>query len=78
MKDQSPNLCANRDILKVFTESIPIRATDLNNLPLKESIYMLTEAIRGFDDCYSKVGAFEVTEDMIGLNKNGHVKVWLN
>ena len=39
---------------------------------------MLSECLRGFDDCYAKVGGFEVTQQMIGLNNRGHVKVWLN
>jgi len=58
LKDTSPNLCGNRDILKVMIESMPVRATDLHNLTLQESLYLLSECLRGFDDCYSKVGLF--------------------
>lgn len=71
-------MCGNRDILKVMIESIPIRATQLHNLSLPESLYLLSECLRGFDDCYSKVGLFEITEPMIGLNNSGHVKIWLS
>ena len=78
MRDDKPNLCGNRDCLKVLTESIPIRANDINNLSFKEGLYMLSECLRGFDDCYAKVGGFDINEQMIGLNNRGHVKVWLN
>ena len=78
LKDTSPNLCGNRDMLKVMVESIPLRASDLHNLSFEESLYMLSESIRGFDDCYSKVGSFDIVEQMIGINKKGYVKVWLN
>ena len=42
MRDDKPNLCGNRDCLKVLTESIPIRANDINNLSFKEGLYMLS------------------------------------
>ena len=71
-------MCGDRDCLKVMTESIPIRGPDIRPLSSKEGMYMLSECLRGYNDCYNKVGAFEVNDRMMGLNKNGHVKVWLN
>jgi hypothetical protein len=56
IKDTAPNLCGNRNVLKVMVESIPWRLADLPKLSLRECIYMLSEAIRGYDDCHSKVG----------------------
>ena len=78
LRETSPHLCGHRDILQVMTEHIPVRVHQLRQLSLPESVYLLSESIRGFDDCHSKVGHFLITDQMIGLNKNGHVRVWLN
>jgi hypothetical protein len=47
-------------------------------VPQREALYLLSEAFRGYDDLYSKVGEFEVTDRMVGLNPQGQVRVWLN
>ena len=39
---------------------------------------MYSQAFRGFDLITRQVGPFNVTEDMIGINKSGVVKVWIN
>lgn len=64
--------------MNVFYERIPVRLRQLSPLNLPDSLYILSEAIRGFKDCYEKVGLFSITEDMIGFNSEGFVKVWLN
>jgi hypothetical protein len=38
----------------------------------------LSESLRGFKDCYSKIGAFPITDRMLGVNNQGHLKVWFN
>jgi hypothetical protein len=45
---------------------------------LPEALYFLSEAYRGFKDCYEKVGLFEVSDSMIGVNPEGEARVWLN
>jgi hypothetical protein len=37
-------------------------------LSFPEALYFLSEALRGFRDCFEKVGLFDITEDMIGVN----------
>jgi hypothetical protein len=78
LRDKSPHLCGNRDVLKVMVEHIPLRGSSLNGLTFVEGIYVLSEVIRGYEDCYSKVGYFQVNDQMFGLNKAGNLKVWLN
>lgn len=41
-------------------------------------MYVLSEAIVGFKELYSKVGPFEITDRMIGFTPHGFVKVWMN
>lgn len=64
--------------MKVVSERIPKRYSELPQLTFKESLYALSESLRGYKDCYSKVGSFDISERMIGINSNGNVKVWLN
>jgi hypothetical protein len=78
IKDTSPNLCGNRDVLKVMVERIPIKGHQLKRLSFPEGVYMLSESLRGYEDCYSKVGTFSISDQMMGLNPSGQVKVWLN
>jgi hypothetical protein len=47
-------------------------------LSFEQALYVLSEAIRGFDDCFGRIGQFEISSRMIALNSRGMVKVWLN
>ena len=47
-------------------------------MTFSQAIYILSESLRGFKECYDKIGPFELNDRMIGLNKEGSVKVWLN
>lgn len=76
--DSQRQLCGNEQTYKVVTERIPRRLSDLPVVPQREALYLLSEALRGYDDLYSKVGEFEVTDRMVGLNPQGQVRVWLN
>jgi hypothetical protein len=62
----------------VLTERIPLRLNELPQVTFQESVYVLTESLRGYKDCYNKLGPFEVTSEMIGINNDGEIKVWVN
>lgn len=64
--------------MRVLTERIPLRLNQLPQLTFEESLYALSEAFRGYKDCYNKLGPFEITDEMIGINNDGEVKVWVN
>jgi len=57
---------------------MPKRLRDLSFFTFSQAVYVLSESLRGFQECYDKVGPFEVTDRMIGINNKGTVKVWLN
>jgi hypothetical protein len=77
-KNSESSICGNTQVLRVVIERIPLRYKDLPQLPFREVLYALSESIRGFDDCFTKIGSFEITSKMIGINLKGKVKVWLN
>jgi hypothetical protein len=52
------NVCGNQKVMKVITERIPKRLPDLPQITFQESIYALSESLRGYKDCYSKLGPF--------------------
>ena len=39
---------------------------------------MLRLALLGFEKLYQKVGYFEVKEDLVCIDKEGTVRVWMN
>ena len=62
----------------VVTEHIPHRLTNVPQLTFPESLYALDESLQGYEHLYNRAGPFHVNSEMIGLNKNGNVKVWSN
>ena len=41
-------------------------------------LHLYSQAFRGFDVIQKQVGPFDISEDMIGINKAGVVKVWVS
>jgi hypothetical protein len=70
--------CGTRIYAKVYLEHIPYRLSSINDIPLPENIYILNAALAGFQKLYSLIGYFRPNEDMIGIDSEGRVKIWLN
>lgn len=51
---------------------------EIEDIPYPDSLYVMLSALDGFSKIVGKVGYFDVHENMIGINKQGEVKVWLN
>jgi hypothetical protein len=47
-------------------------------LTVDESVYALGEALRGYEALFKRMGSFDVTPNMLGINEEGKVKVWAN
>lgn len=77
-KQESEYLCSGMDYIKVKTERIPYRLSELNKVSVQESLYILQESLIGFKTIFERQGPIHITADMIGLNTAGKVKVWLN
>lgn len=71
-------MCGNQQNVKVLTERIPHRLDTVRNFSEPEALYVLSEALAGFQDLHAKAGVFDITEKMVGFNRDGQVRVWLN
>ena len=57
-KSNDVSFCGNTQMLKVVVERIVSRLKDLPQLPLPASLYVLSEAIRGYSVCFKMMGHF--------------------
>lgn len=64
-------------IVSMFAEKIPARLTGVR-VPYPDVLHLYRAALLGFERLYQKVGGFQVNEEMVGVNQDGKVKVWMN
>ena len=64
--------------MNVITEHIPHRLSHAPQLTYPESLYVLDRSLEGYENAYNKCGPFLVNDNMIGFNKQGEAKVWVN
>jgi hypothetical protein len=62
----------------VYLEHTPYRLSSINNILIQENLYVLSAALAGFQKLYTLVGCFRPSEDMVGIDCEGRIKVWLN
>ena len=70
--------CATSYSAKVYIERIPIKLSDIKDIPYPDNLYVLLAALDGFDRIVQKAGFFEIQEYMICVNRQGEIKVWIN
>lgn len=78
IKSTGGGLCGVNNTMKVITERIIKRWGELPQLTFSEILYALREALDGYSALFKEVGAFEVNHNMLGLNNQGDLHVWLN
>jgi hypothetical protein len=71
-------MCSTFLSANVYLERIHFRLYDLLQIPVEEGLFMIDCALDGYNAMFCKTGYFEVSSDMIGVNKQGRVKVWFN
>jgi hypothetical protein len=54
------------------------RLADIKDVPFPENLYIVQAALRGFYFLFEQVGYFSISEDLICMNQEGNVKVWLH
>jgi hypothetical protein len=65
-------------LLRVKTERIPVRLSELKGLTFEQSLYVLRETLMGYKEVARMHTPLGLTERMIGFNGSGKVKVWIN
>jgi hypothetical protein len=62
----------------LYTERIPIKLSDIKDIPYPDNLYILQASLEGFHTVYHKTGFFEIQEHMVCINRQGKVKIWIN
>jgi len=75
---KNKGICSNVRGAIVYVQHIPIRLTDITDIPLPDSLYMVKCSLLGFKKLFEKLGYFNAIEEHIGIDREGHVRVWLN
>lgn len=70
--------CAESINLIVYSERIENRLSDLRQLNFQESVNILWETSNAFQKLYEEFGPFHINGELIGLNADSQVRVWLN
>jgi hypothetical protein len=68
--------CGAAKDIAVHSEYIPFRLSDSRNLNHGQSLYILSEALAGFQELHHRFGPFQITDNHIGFNEIGQCKVW--
>jgi hypothetical protein len=55
-----------------------MRLTELKNLSAFEGLTFVKRALKGFQQIFKSQGVLHVKDTMIGVNKVGNVKIWMN
>jgi hypothetical protein len=55
-----------------------MRLTDINDIPFHDALYMLRVCLEGFAMLKEHFGSFAISEDMVFINEDGEVKVWIH
>lgn len=63
---------------KVIMEHTPMRLDECRSLPNRPIELIVAEVFIGFEAIFRMVGPLKVRENMVGFDKEGNPKVWLN
>ena len=68
----------SRIYAKVYLEHTPFRLNSVSDIPIGENLYVLSAALAGFEKLFAIMGYFKTSEDLVGIDTEGRVKVWFN
>ncbi len=68
VKSKGGGACGNAKDIVVHSEYIPYRLSDTRNLNHGQALYILSEALSGFEELFHRFGPFPITDDHIGFN----------
>ena len=78
-KDESTSeLCAAYYRGNLYLERIHLRLSDIDEIPYPDILHMYSQCFKGYAELFDAFGYFDVIEEMICVNKEGVVKVWIN
>lgn len=78
MDTSSSELCTRSHTACIYFDRVQMRLTDINDIPLGDAMYMLRVCLEGFGLLREHFGVFGVGEDMVFINEEGEVTVWVH
>ncbi len=76
--EQDKEMCSSDYQGDLYTERIPVRLSNITEVPYPSSMHIYSHALSGFEELYRKEGPFAVSQEHIGINNHSVVKVWMN
>ena len=70
--------CGSQDHALVLTERIPHILNSFSRLNKQDSLVVLYNALRGYNDISKIIVPHSITDKMIAFTKEGQTKVWIN
>jgi hypothetical protein len=70
--------CGERLAANVYLEHVGLRLSQIEDIPLSDSLYILLSALEGYQQLYFHAGYFRIEEEQIGIDRNGKVRVWIS
>ena len=70
--------CSRRYTARVYIEHIHARLSEIFDIPFPENLYVLREALEGYNQIYDHSKFFYIEENQICVDPQGKVKVWVN
>lgn len=62
----------------LYVESIPVRLSQIKDIPYPDMLHLLEAALRGFSVLYERIGYFRIEEEMVCVGYDSKVKVWVH
>jgi hypothetical protein len=71
-------LCSHSYSASIYFDKVEMKLQEINDIPFRDAMYMMRICLEGFKLLMEHFGAFAVTEDVVFINQEGEVKVWIN
>lgn len=71
-------MCSTNYTIKLYMEYMPLKLEDISKISVEDCVYILESALEGFRLLYRRFGAFEIDSNLISINTEGIIKVWIN
>jgi hypothetical protein len=62
----------------MFAERMHLRLSQINDVPYPDVLHLYSNILHGYHELFRKIGYFPINETMIGISREGKVKVWLH
>lgn len=71
-------ICSRNYTAQVYIEHVLLRLSDVSDIPFPDNLYVLMQCLEGYRQIYEHSKYFKIEENQICVDKDGHIKVWVN